>query len=152
MLYPSPLLGKPVTDVEGNRVGWLEDLIASPRGAMPHPMIAALAVRNPKGPCLVPISAVAALFAPAIPLRQRLQDIPSYVPSERELDLARDVLDKQIIDTNRARMVRVNDRRLMGRFVNGWVINTFSWASVGLVVLLTVILVVLSPFLPTPGA
>ncbi len=44
----------------------------------------------------------------------------------------------------------VNDRRLMGRFVNGRVLNTFSWASAGLVILLTALLV-LSPFLPVPG-
>jgi len=44
----------------------------------------------------------------------------------------------------------VNDRRLMGRFVNGRFLNTLSRASVGVIILLTVILV-LSTFLPAPG-
>lgn len=44
----------------------------------------------------------------------------------------------------------VNDRRLMGRFVNGRALNAFSWTSAGLVILLPALLV-LSPFLPTPG-
>lgn len=79
MAYLSTLLGKPVTDVKSNRVGRLEDLIASLRGAVPHPMVVALAVRNPGGLRLIPISAVAALIAPAIPLRQRLRDIPYFL-------------------------------------------------------------------------
>jgi len=112
MPYLSTLLGKPVTDMDGSRVGRLEDLIASLHGAMPHPMVVALAVRHPGGLRLLPISAVAALVAPAIPLRQRLQDIPPHVPGEHELYLARDVLDKQIIDTSGARVVRVNDLEL----------------------------------------
>ena len=42
---------------------------------------------------------------------------PDYQPTENDIFLSRDVLDKQIIDTNGARVVRVNDLELVR--VNG---------------------------------
>jgi CBS domain-containing protein len=58
-----------------------------------------------------------ALFAPSIPLQCRAEDIMVYEPSENDIFLSRDVLDKQIIDTDGARVVRVNDLELVR--VNG---------------------------------
>ena len=113
MPYLSDLIGKPVADVDGKRIGHLNDLIASFRGKMPHPRIVALVVKGAGGTFLVPFSDVAVLVAPAIPLARRLQDIVPYQPGEQDLYLARDVLDKQIIDTNGMRVVRVNDLELM---------------------------------------
>lgn len=117
MPYLSDLIGKPVADVDGECIGHLTDLIASLRGKMPHPEIVALAVKRSGGILLVPFSDVAAFIAPAIPLTRRLQDIVPYEPGEQGLYLAQDVLDKQIIDTNGMRVVRVNDLELVR--VNG---------------------------------
>jgi len=111
--YLSNLIDKPVTDVDSEPVGRLKDLIASLRGRMPHPRIVALVVKRAGGTFLVPLSDVAVLVAPVIPLARRLQDIAPYEPGEQDLYLARDVLDKQIIDTNGMRVVRVNDLELM---------------------------------------
>jgi Mg/Co/Ni transporter MgtE len=47
-----------------------------------------------------------------VPLNKRLPEIVPYRPAERDLYLARDVLDKQIIDTTGMRVVRVNDVEL----------------------------------------
>jgi magnesium transporter len=58
-----------------------------------------------------------ALFAPSIPLKCRAEEITIYDPSENDIFLSRDVLDKQIIDTDGARVVRVNDLELIR--VNG---------------------------------
>jgi Mn2+/Fe2+ NRAMP family transporter len=44
-------------------------------------------------------------------------------------------------------LVLVNDRRLMGRYVNGLVQNVFSWVTVGALILLTIMLV-LTNFAP----
>ena len=41
-----------------------------------------------------------------------LQDVRLYEPSENDLYLVRDILDKQIIDTDGVRVVRVNDLEL----------------------------------------
>jgi magnesium transporter len=112
MPYMSDLLGKPVADLEGNRIGYLDDLVAKiPREAH-HPKVVALAVRRAGGPLLVPFSQVAVLVAPAIPLNVRLGEIVPYQPDERDIFLTRDVLDVQLIDTNGMRVVRVNDLEL----------------------------------------
>jgi magnesium transporter len=112
MAYMSDLMGKPVSDVDGENIGHLEDLVASIRGEMPHPVIVALVVKRPSGFLLVPFCDVAVLVAPAIPLTKRLAEIVPYLPGEHDLYLARDVLDKQIIDTDGVRVVRVNDLEL----------------------------------------
>jgi magnesium transporter len=53
------------------------------------------------------------LFAPAIPLKYRVDELPTYSATEDDIFLSRDVLDKQIIDTDGARVVRVNDVELV---------------------------------------
>ena len=129
MAYMSDLMGRLVADVDGEPVGHLEDLIASIRGEMPHPVIVALAVKRAGVLFLVPFPDVAVLLAPVIPLNKRLQEIAPYQPGEHDLYLARDVLDKQIIDTDGVRVVRVNDlelARVNGHFyvanvdIGGW--------------------------------
>jgi len=112
MAYISDLMGKPVADVDGELIGHLEDLIACVRGEMPHPAIVAIVVKRSGGMLTVPFSDVVVLIAPAIPLRKRVKDIAPYQPGEHDLYLARDVLDKQIIDTDGVRVVRVNDLEL----------------------------------------
>jgi magnesium transporter len=111
--YVSDLMGKLVADVDGERIGRLQDLIVILRGEMPHPEIVALEIKRSSGTILVPFSDVAVLIAPAISLARRLQEIVPYRPGEHDLYLAQDILDKQIIDTNGMRVVRVNDLELL---------------------------------------
>jgi len=113
MPYLSNLLGKPVADADGERLGTVKDLVASMRPELRHPQIVALVVKRRRGGSLViPIEDVAVLVAPAVPLNRRLTDIVPYPPGENDLYLARDVLDRQIIDTDGVRVVRVNDLEL----------------------------------------
>ena len=131
MAYMSELTDKLVADVEGEPIGRLIDLIAVKRGDIQHPEIAALVVKRHKGNLLIPYDNVAVLLAPAIPLNRRLQDIIPYQPTENDIYLARDVLDKQIIDTNGMRVVRVNDLELAR--VNGhFYIANLDIGSLGL--------------------
>jgi magnesium transporter len=119
MAYMSDMINKPVADVEGKLIGNLADLIAARRGEVLHPEIVALVVKCGSSTLNIPFGDVAVLVAPAIPLARRKQDIAAYQPAEGDVYLARDVLDKQIIDTNGMRVVRVNDvelARVNGRF------------------------------------
>jgi CBS domain-containing protein/sporulation protein YlmC with PRC-barrel domain len=109
MAYLSVLIGRPVVDVDCVPIGSLEDIIAAPRGDMTHPQLLALVVRAGKQELIVPMDQVAVLLAPSIPLSKRRADVAPYVVAEQDLYLARDVLDKQIIDTDGVRVVRVND-------------------------------------------
>jgi magnesium transporter len=112
MAYLSELVGKQVADVNGALVGRLEDVVATVRGEMPHPIVVALAVKRPGGSLAIPFSDVAVLLAPAIALKVGAEQIVPYALSDQDLHLVRDVLDKQIIDTNGIRVVRVNDLEL----------------------------------------
>lgn len=112
MPFLSELAGKTVADANGERIGRLDDLIATLHQPMLHPHVVALAVKRPAGPLLIPMADVVALLAPAIALNKRLSDVVPYTPGPHDLYLVRDVLDKQIIDTDGVRVVRVNDLEL----------------------------------------
>jgi magnesium transporter len=112
MAYMSELIGKPVVEVNGERIGRLADLVASIRSEIPHPLVAAVVVKRSGRELTIPFSDVAMLTVPVILVNQRLDNIHSYEPAADDLYLVRDILDKQIIDTNGARVVRVNDLEL----------------------------------------
>lgn len=117
MAFLSEILGHTITDFDGRYIGKLEDLIAREPADAIHPVVDALVIRG-KGKILtVPYALVMALFAPSIPLNCRADEITAYQPAEEDIFLSRDVLDKQIIDTDGARVVRVNDLELVR--VNG---------------------------------
>jgi CBS domain-containing protein len=112
MAYVSELLGKPVVDVDGKRVGRLEDLLASREEAMPHPRLSAICVRTHAGSVVIAIEDVAVLMAPAVSLVKHLKEAAPPPSREGDLLLARDVLDRQIIDIDGVRLVRINDLEL----------------------------------------
>lgn len=112
MPFISELIGRPVSDLDGEKVGELRDMLAASSTAMPHPKIVAIEVKQRHVNTMVPIADVAVLIAPAIPLKKKWDEIVAYEPGSEDLFLVRDVLDKQIIDTNGVRVVRVNDLEL----------------------------------------
>jgi CBS domain-containing protein/sporulation protein YlmC with PRC-barrel domain len=112
MVFVSDLIDKPVADLSGEGIGTLVDLIASVSKQVPHPLIKAIVVKQKGGEIFAPITDVIVLVAPAISLSKQVDDIFPYEPGEDDIYLSRDVLDKQIIDTNGVRVVRVNDIEL----------------------------------------
>lgn len=112
MAYLSELLRREVRDAKGTLVGSLDDVLISPEGQSDrYPRIVALAVkRNGNTPVLLPWGGTEDLAGNKIIL-QRPASAP-YVPRGHEVYLSRDVLDKQVIDTNGFRVVRVNDLEL----------------------------------------
>ena len=131
MPYLSELIDKPVTDINGERIGKITDLIASRSNALPHPFVSAVLFENKGQQWLVSIKDVAVLIAPAVPLNKSLAGIKSYVPRKTDLFLVRDVLDKQIIDTNGVRVVRVNDVEIT-RLENAFVVTNVDVGGMGL--------------------
>jgi magnesium transporter len=112
MVFVSDLIDKPVADLSGEGIGTLTDLIASVSKTVLHPRITAIVVKQKGGEIFVPITDVVVLVAPAISLSKQIDDVFPYEPREDDIYLSRDVLDKQIIDTNGVRVVRVNDIEL----------------------------------------
>jgi magnesium transporter len=112
MFFASEFIGRPVVDADGKRIGKLRDLLAIRHGDVPHPQLIAIEVKQPSGLAYIPMHDVAALITLAIPLKRKFSEITQYTPQSEDLHLVRDVLDKQIIDTNGMRVVRVNDLQL----------------------------------------
>ncbi len=117
MAFLSEILGHTITDYDGRYIGKLEDLIAREPADAIHPIVDGVVIKGKNKLIIVPYSVVMALFAPSIPLKCRADELPQYEPAENDIFLSRDVLDKQIIDTDGARVVRVNDLELVR--VNG---------------------------------
>jgi magnesium transporter len=132
MLYASEFIGRPVVDADGKRLGKLRDLLAVRHGEVPHPQLVAIEVKQHSGSVFIPMHEVAALISLAIPLKKKFSEITQYHPQPEDLHLVRDVLDKQIIDTDGMRVVRVNDLELTR--VNGSIyVANVDISGVGLI-------------------
>ncbi|MCL2339425.1 MAG: PRC-barrel domain-containing protein, partial [Actinomycetia bacterium] len=112
MLYLSQLLGKPVSDSNGVVIGHLSDLAIQTGEVFPR--ITSLAFQGPaKTPFMVSWRKYVAdagdnhivLSVPSTDIRF------SYLQPD-ELLLARDLLNKQIVDIQGLKVVRVNDLKL----------------------------------------
>lgn len=109
MLYASQLKGKQIWDAWGAPVGRCEDvLIGDPGQAFPP--VCALVCRN-GGQRFISAEQISALY-PSIVLNVPGSGIVPYVPSGDELWLLDRVLDRQIVDTEGRRVVRVNDLQI----------------------------------------
>jgi CBS domain-containing protein/sporulation protein YlmC with PRC-barrel domain len=120
MAFISELTGRPVTDIDGAQIGVLKDLVARSYKEFAHPVVDAIVVRGAAGERMIPYNDLAALLSAAIPLKRPAAEIPRYETREDDLLLVEDVLDQQILDTDGARVVRVNDIELVR--VNGNVV------------------------------
>ncbi len=86
MAFVSELMGRPVSDVDGENVGRLKDILAaSPSEKITHPLVNAIIVQTSKGDVLVPIADVVALLAPAVPLKKRIEEITPSQPTPNDL-------------------------------------------------------------------
>jgi CBS domain-containing protein len=110
MPYLSEIQHRKVIEPSGNEVGTLKDLAVIPQGQFPAVQWAIVA--TPAGERVLRWSDVAQEIG-HLRLRPR-RDGSSHdtsLPAEA-LRLARDLLDKQIVDTHGAKVVRVNDLQL----------------------------------------
>ena len=132
MPFISHIINRPVVDSEGETLGRVEEVYAVQKKGMTHPMITAIAVRNKGIISTYPITEVTALLSPVIPLAHPLDKLEKYVMTNQELPLIQDILDKQILDTNGIRVVRVNDLEI--KRVNGdYYVSNVDIGSMGLV-------------------
>lgn len=112
MPFLSQLLNRPVIGASGARVGKVLDFPAAQDA--PYPPVRAIAVRprRGRGVRLVSWDKVAAVENRSFRLSVDEIDETPGPDVENELWLARDVLDKQIVDVEGAKLVRVNDIQL----------------------------------------
>src|SRR5689334_14096582 len=111
MLYLSQVLGRPIQEVEGERVATLKDVIV--RLGEDHPPVTGLVARYRRRDFFVPRARVASIDPSGVRLNSDILVLRRFARREGEILLARDVLDKQLIDVDGKRVVRVNDVQLI---------------------------------------
>lgn len=112
MLYLSQMLGKPVVDSTGEKIGTVSDLAIS-TGEM-FPRITSLAFQGPgRVPFMVSWRKYVDEFDDdGIKLKMESHDVRFSYLQPDEVLLARDLMNRQIVDTQGLKVVRVNDLKL----------------------------------------
>lgn len=112
MIYLSQLLGNPVFDANGEKIGRVNDLGIATGEVFPR--ITALAVEGPgKTPFMISWRKYCDSYSEHdIHLKVVSTDIRFSYLQPNEVLIARDLLNKQIVDTRGMRIVRVNDLKL----------------------------------------
>ena len=108
-LFLSSLLGRSVFDASGQRIGRVADLVAST--GEPYPPVEALVIAaGRRRRVQLPWSAVEARGPTGVSVRAgaRPEPVPDAAPPDKLL-LALEILDRQIVDVEGAKLVRVND-------------------------------------------
>ncbi|HEX3560881.1 MAG TPA: CBS domain-containing protein [Pyrinomonadaceae bacterium] len=110
MLYLSQLLGRPVREVEGERVASLKDVIV--RLGEDHPPLTGIVARHQRRDIFFARADIVRLDGQGVWLNTDVLNLRKFTRREGEVLLVRDVLDKQLIDVDGKRVVRVNDVQL----------------------------------------
>ena len=110
MLYLSQVIGRPVRDRQDEPIGKVADLIVAV--GEPYPPVTGLVVQTEGRRIFVPWSSVASLDEGGARLRTRTIDIDKFRQRPDEILLRENLLDKQIVDIDGRKVVRVNDLRL----------------------------------------
>ncbi|MCK5504824.1 MAG: PRC-barrel domain-containing protein, partial [Thermodesulfovibrionia bacterium] len=112
-LFVSELIKKPVLDPKGDEVGRVKDLIVI-RGE-PLPRVSALILEEKKKRYCLEWENVGIFNKRIISSKIHAPKLKPYESIDDNLLIVRDIFDKQIVDANGAKIVRVNDVRLEGR-------------------------------------
>ena len=112
MFYLSSMLGKPVLDSTGEKLGVVSDLAISTGEVFPR--ITSLAFRGPgRTPFMISWRKYVETFdEDQVILNTEAYNIRFSYLQPDEVLLARDLLDQQIVDTQGMKIVRVNDLKL----------------------------------------
>ncbi|MFA7062092.1 MAG: CBS domain-containing protein [Pedobacter sp.] len=110
-IYLSAVIGRSVINSKGEDIGILRDLVMVPGDVFPE--VSHIVIKARRGVKILPWSEVA-LFTHVV-ISTSSANPPGlciYEASEGEILVKRDLLDKQIVDVDGAKVVRVNDIKL----------------------------------------
>ena len=110
-IFLSAVLDRPVISLSGREIGKLWDVAMSP--GEPLPLVKHLLVRKAGKVRRVPWADIALFNPVVVSLKGELEGAGGVPELEDEVLMRRDILDKQIVDVDGARVVRVNDLKLM---------------------------------------
>ena len=110
MHYLSGVVGRPVRDGQGEPIGKVDDLIVAVGDR--YPPVTGLVIQAARRRIFLPWTAVESLDEHGVMLHTRTIDIGVFQQRPNEILLRKDLLDRQIVDIDGRRVVRVNDLRL----------------------------------------
>jgi magnesium transporter len=110
MLYLSQAIGSPVLDAHGEPIGKVDDLIVAIGDR--YPPVTGLVVATGRRSIFLPWSHVASFDVSGARLSTGTIDITRFQQRPNEIQLRQDLLDKQIVDIDGRKVVRVNDLSL----------------------------------------
>src|SRR5205809_1698476 len=107
MLYLSQAIGRPVRDREGGAIGQVADLLVAVGDR--YPPVTGLVVQTERRRIFLPWSSVDSMDETGARLGTTTIDIGEFRQRPNEIGLRADLLDKQIVDIDGRKVVRVND-------------------------------------------
>ena len=108
-MYLSDLVGLPIRDRAGAPFARLQDLIVRPDFVEPYPPVTGIVARIRRRAFFIPWEQVAQVESEGVTLRSDRVSLRPFQRREAEVLLARDVLDRQLVDVEGRRVVRAND-------------------------------------------
>lgn len=110
MFFLSKLIGQTVRDVEGRPAGTLQDVVVSLK--LKYPRATALVIKRGNRRVAAPWSSVSSLEESGSMLSVKTATLAERELEDREVLLSGQVLDKQLVDTEGRKVIRVNDIQL----------------------------------------
>lgn len=111
-VFSSEIIKKLVLDPRGEELGRVRDLVIV-KGD-PLPVVSALIIEKKKRPLVLPWEALSIFNKKIISSNVYADSLAPYDYAQEDLLVVRDIFDKQIVDANGAKVVRVNDIKLEG--------------------------------------
>ena len=109
-IYLSELLDRPILDKNGDPIGKIRDLCVAPGD--PFPCVEGIYIKTPRGMAYVSMREIHVLNKRVVTIRGDEASITYAEPREKEILIAKHILDRQIVDVNGVKVVRVNDVHL----------------------------------------
>ncbi|MGI8541866.1 MAG: magnesium transporter MgtE N-terminal domain-containing protein [Aridibacter sp.] len=112
MIYLSQILGRPIKSVGGEAIATIKDIIVL-YGTEEYAPVIGLVARYRRRLFFMPGKHINKFGTDGAELASNVLDLTPFSRREGEILLAKDVLDKQLIDIDGKRVVRVNDVQLI---------------------------------------
>ncbi len=111
ILHLSAVVGSPLRDADGERLGKVDDLIVR-LGGVGYPPITGFLVTVAGRPSFLGVERVSEIATDGVVMRKAKLDLRHFERRPEEVLLKRDLLDHQLINVEGARLVRANEIEL----------------------------------------